>query len=196
MKKITYLLILPLVVVSGLVYANHQVKKETPAKPAVKPVAEKPVAGQKSPAAPKPISAAEQEAAMKAWYATPAGENYKKWEESPAGIKVLAGAAKVRKQVSALAPMEAVITCLTLPPGSLLGFGMMARIDGVDYIITFDTRKPQMPQLQSLKVNDHIIIKGRGVSMAPKYAYPILSIDYVERDGEEIYKRIPPGDGC
>jgi len=50
--------------------------------------------------------------------------------------------------------------------------------------------------LHSLKVNDKIIIRSRSVSHAPKYAYPIVSGDYVERDSKVIFKRVPRKDGC
>ncbi|MET0637914.1 MAG: hypothetical protein ABWZ25_17920, partial [Chitinophagaceae bacterium] len=126
MKKVIYLLFLPLVVVGGLVFANRQIKNEAPAK-----------------STPKPITAAEREAQMKIWEATPGGIQYKKWEASPVGIKVLADAAKIRKPLSAFSNMDAVVTSLSLPPGSRLGFGVMARIDGVDYIVKFDPEKSQ-----------------------------------------------------
>jgi hypothetical protein len=179
MKKGIYALIVSLVVVGGLVFANREVKNETSKK-----------------SIPKPISAAEREAAMKQWYTTPGGIAYKNWEASPEGKKVLAGAAKIENQVSAFTNMEAVVTSLSLPPGSRLGFGVMARIDGVDYIVNFDAEKSQLDQLRSLKVDDKIIIRSRNVSHAPKYAYPIVSGDYVERDGKVIFKRIPRKGGC
>ena len=62
---------------------------------------------------------------------------YKKWEASPAGKKVYAAEAKIRKHISASTNMEAVVTSLSLPPGSRLGFGVMVRINGDDYILTF-----------------------------------------------------------
>ena len=179
MKKVIYALILPLVVVSGLVFANREIKNET---------------SKKSTA--KPLSAAESKAELKKWETTPGGIKYKKWEASPEGKKVLAGAAKIRKHISAFTNMEAVVTSLSLPPGSRLGFGVMARIDGVDYIVKFDAEKSQLEQLHSLKVNDKIIIRSRSVSHAPKYAYPIVSGDYVERDSKVIFKRIPRKGGC
>ena len=179
MKKVIYALILPLVVVSGLVFANREIKNETSKK-----------------STPKPLSAAEMKAELKRWEATPEGIKYKKWEASPEGKKVLAGAAKIRKHISAFTNMEAVVTSLSLPPGSRLGFGVMARIDGVDYIVKFEPEKSQLEQLHSLKVNDKIIIKSHTVSFAPKYSYPIVSGDYVERDGKIIYKRAPRKDGC
>jgi hypothetical protein len=178
MKKLIYALILPLVVVSGLVFANHEDKNET----------------RKS--TPKPLSAAERQAERKRWEATPGGISYKKWEASPEGKKVLAGAAKIRTHISAFTNMEAVITSLSLPPGSRLGFGVMARIDGVDYIVKFEPEKSQLKQLRSLKVSDKIMIRSHNVSHAPKYSYPIISADYVERDSKIIYKRVPRKGGC
>ena len=179
MKKVIYALILPLVVVSGLVFANRENKNETSVK-----------------STPKPLSAAEREAEMKKWEATPEGIKYKKWEASSEGKKVLAGAAKIRKYISDSSKMEAVVTSLSLPPGSRLGFGVMAMIDGVDYIVKFEPEKSQLEQLQSLKVNDKIIIRSHSVSHAPKYSYPIVSCEYVERDRKVIFKRVPRKGGC
>ena len=176
MKKVIYALILPLVVVSGLIFANREIKNETSKR-----------------SIPKPLSAAEREAERKKWEATPAGVKFKQWEASPAGKKVYAGVAKIRSNISNFNNMEAIITSLSLPPGSRLGFGVMARINGVDYILRFDD-DPQ--QLRSLKVNDKIIIKSHGVSYAPKYAYPIVSGEYAERDGKVIYKHLPRKGGC
>jgi hypothetical protein len=179
MKKVIYALILPLVVVGGLVFANREFKNETSMQ-----------------STPKPLSAAEMKAERERWEATPDGINYKKWEASPAGKKVYAAEAKIRKHISAFTNMEAVVTSLSLPPGSRLGFGVMARIDGVDYIVKYEPEKSQLEQLQSLKVNDKIILRSHNVSHAPKYAYPIISGDYVERDSKIIYKRAPRKGGC
>lgn len=179
MKKVIYALILLLVVVSGLVFANREIKNETSKRPT-----------------PKPLSAAEREAELKKWEATPEGVKFKKWEASPAGKKVYAGAAKIRKHISDFTNMEAVITSLSLPPGSRLGFGVMVRINGVDYIVTFEPEKSQLEQLHTLKVNDKIIIRSHYVSYAPKYSYPIVSGEYVERDSKVIFKRVPRKGGC
>ncbi len=188
MKKVIYALILPLVVVSGLVFANREIKNET---------------SQKS--SPKPLSAAERKAELKKWEATPDGIMYKKWEASSAGQKVHAAEAKIRKHIKDYTNMEGVVTSLSLPPGSRLGFGVMARINGDDYILSFETGTSEMnflnfnnefQQLRSMKVNDKIIIKSHSVSHAPKYSYPILSVDYVERDSKMIYKRAPRKGGC
>jgi hypothetical protein len=180
MKKIIYALILPLVVISGLVFANREIKNETPKK-----------------SIPKPLSASEKKAELKKWEATPQGIYFKKWEASPEGKKVLAGAAKISKQVSASSNMEAVVTSLSLPPGSRLGFGVMVRINGDDYILSFGPEESnEFQQLHSLKVNDKIIIRSHFVSYAPKYSYPIVAGDYVERDGKMMYKRVPNKGGC
>ncbi len=179
MKKVIYALILPLVVAGGLVFANRELKNETSKK-----------------SAPKPLSAAEKESELKKWEATPEGIKYKEWEASPAGQKVYAAEAKIRKNITDSTNMEGVVTSLSLPPGSRLGFGVMVRINGDDYILNFTPEKSQLEQLHSLKVNDKIIIRSRNVSHAPKYAYPIVSGDYIERDSKIIYKRIPRKDGC
>ena len=179
MKKVIYALILTLVVVSGLVFTNREIKNETSKK-----------------STPKPLSAAERKAELKKWEATPDGINFKKWKASPEGQKVLAGAAKIRNHISDSTNMEAVVTSLSLPPGSRLGFGVMARINGHDYIVKFDAEKSQLEQLHSLKVNDKIIIRSHSVSHAPKYSYPIVAGDYVERDSKIIYKRAPRKGGC
>ena len=179
MKKVIYALILPLVVVGGLVFANREIKNETSKK-----------------SIPKPLTAAEMKAGRERWEATPDGIKYKEWEASPAGKKVYDAEAKIRKHLRDSTNMAAVVTSLSLPPDSRLGFGLMVRIDGDDYIVKFDTEKSQLAQLQTLKVDDKIIIRSRNVSHAPKYAYPIVSGDYVERDSKIIYKRIPRQGGC
>ncbi len=179
MKKVIYALILPLVVVSGLVFANREIKNETSKK-----------------STPKPLSADERKAELKKWEATPDGIMYKKWEASPAGKKVHAAEAKIREHIKDSTNMEGVVTSLSLPPGSRLGFGVMVRINGDDYIVKFEPEKSQLEQLHSLKVNDKIIIRSHNVSHAPKYSYPIISCEYVERDSKVIFKRVPRKGGC
>lgn len=180
MKKVVYALFLPLVVVSGLLFANREVKDETP---------------KKSPS--KPRTAAERKAELKKWEATPDGINFKKWKASPEGKKVLAGAAKIKNAIRDSTNMEAVVTSLSLPPGARLGFGVMVRINGADYILSFGPLKSnEFQHLRSLKVNDKIIVRSHFVSYAPKYAYPIVAGDYVERGNKIIYKAAPRQDGC
>lgn len=188
MKKIIYALILSLVVVSGLLFANGGIKNETSKN-----------------SNSKPLSVTERKAALKKWEATPDGIMYKKWEASPAGKKVYASEAKIRKSLRDYTNMEAVVTSLSLPAGSRVGFGVMVKINGEDYILSFGVLKSdnyfsnfksEAQQLLSLKVNDKIIIKSHSVSHAPKYSYPIISGDYVERDSKVIYKRAPNKGGC
>lgn len=175
MKKLIYVLILPLVVVSGLVFANREKTSEKPV--------------------PKP--ATERKPASKKWEDTPDGILFKKWEASPAGQKVRADIAKIRESVSDYTPMNGVVTSLSLPPGSRLGFGVMVRINEADYILSFGALKSdEFQQLRSLKVNDKIVLRSHNVLYAPKYSYPIVSGEQVERGGQLIYKRVPPIDGC
>jgi hypothetical protein len=188
MKKIIYAMIFTLVVVSGLVFANREIKKEASKK-----------------AIPKPLTAAENKAALKKWEASPDGILFKKWEASPAGKKVHAGAVNIGKNIRDYSNMEGVVTSLSLPPGSRLGFGMMVKIKGEDYILAFGPENSsknilnynnEFLKLHNLKVNDKIIIRSHYLSKAPKYSYPIIAGDYVERDGKIIYRRIPNKGGC
>ena len=98
MKKIIYALILSLVVLSGVVFANRETKSETPKK-----------------ANPKALTAAESKVELKKWEATPNGIMFKKWEASPAGIKVQAAAAKINKSIKDNSNIEGVVTSLSLP---------------------------------------------------------------------------------
>lgn len=147
MEKAIYALILPLVVVSGLVFANSELKKETSKK-----------------SAPKPLSAAEMKAERGKWY------------------------------------MEAVVTSLSLSSRSRSDFGMMVRINGYDYILSFwPENANEFQQLHSLKVNDKIIIRSQSVinvSYVPRHSYPTIWGDYVERDGKIIYNHAPRKRGC
>lgn len=176
MKKYIYVLILPLLVAGGLVFANHATNKK-----------------QSQP--PTPTTECMTERAK--WEASPDGIKYKEWEASEAGQKVMSSTAKIKKAVREFTGMEAVITSLTLPPGSRLGYGIMVKIDGEDYILSFGAGKSdQFKQLRNLKVNDRIVIKSSAVLHAPKYAYPIISGEKVEKDGQLIYERPLPEDGC
>lgn len=180
MKKLIYVLLLPLVVVGGLVFANRELKKETPK---VSP--------------PKKLTSAEMKAAKKQWEASPDGVMYKKWEASAAGKKVYASEAKIMKSIRSNSNMEATISSLSLPDGSRVGLGVMVKINDEDFILSFGPLKSdEFQQLHSLKVNDKIIVKSHFVSHAPKYTYPIVSGDYVERDGKLIYNLPPRKGGC
>jgi hypothetical protein len=173
MKKIIYALILPLIVVSGLAFANREIKNESSRK-----------------SSSKPLSAVERKAELKKWEASPDGIKYKKWEASAEGKKVHASADKIRKHLNAFTNMEAVITSLSRP-GSPGSFRVLVKINGDDYLLN-----NQLQDLQGLKVNDKIIIRSHSASSAPKYPYLIISGDYIERDGKIVYKRVLNKGGC
>jgi len=180
MKKIIYVLVLPLAIGSGLAFANREIKNETFKKSAA-----------------KSRTRSEMTAERNKWEASPNGIKFKKWQESPEGIKVLDNAAKINNQIKNSADIAAVVTSLYLPLGAQLGFGVMVRINREDYILSFGLENSnEFQQLRSLKVNDKITIRGRGVMYAPKYSYPIVAGDYVQRDNKIIYKRIPNQDAC
>ncbi len=184
MKKIFFIAIL-IIVVSGLLFASLENKTEN-LKSSIS----------------KALSIEEKKAAMKKWEATPEGKLFREWEASAEGKKVQASANKIRKSVNDYTIMEGIVSSLSLPPGSRLGFGIMVRINEEDYILAFgpeNTGKKisnEFEQLHSLKIKDKIRIKSHHISKAPKYAYPIVSGDYVERDGEVIYARVYPKGGC
>ena len=180
MKKLIYLLMLPFLLLTGFAFAHFESKND----PVIK-------------STPKPLSAAENRAALKKWEATPEGIFFKKWEASPAGKKVYAAEAKIRKSIREFSNMEGVVTSLSLPAGSRVGYGVMVNINGEDYILSFGIESnKEFEKLRKLKVNDKIIIKSRGVSHAPKYAYPILAGDYIEQNSKVLYKRTPNKGGC
>ncbi|STO10681.1 Uncharacterised protein [Flavobacterium hibernum] len=182
MKKIIYVLVLFLVVVSGLVFANREIKNKISKKAVV-----------------KNLSNTEKKDVLKKWEDTPDGIMFQKWEVSPAGKKVYASEAKIRKSIKDYVNMKGVVTSLSLPSGSRLGFGIMVKINSYDYILSFGLEKSgsnEFQHLRNLRVNDTIIIKSHSVSHAPKYLYPIISGDYVERDSTIIFKRAPRKDGC
>lgn len=174
MKKVIYALILTLVVVSGLVFANREIKN-----------------GYFKKLPPKPLTVAEKKAEMKKWEASPDGVKFKKWEASAEGKKVHASAVKIRKYLHAFTNMEAVVISLSPPPASPNDYCVLVRINGDDYLLSNAPR-----QLKGLKVNDKIIIRSHGAGRAPKYPYLIIWGDYIERDGKIIYKRPPHEGGC
>jgi hypothetical protein len=166
MRKSNHLLLFSMLMLSNLAFANNESKLDN-------------------------------KAALKKWEATPEGIFFKKWESSGAGKKVYASEARIRKSIKEFSNMEAIVTSLTLPAGSRLGYGVMVRIKDEDFILSFGPDlKNEFDQIRGLKVNDKITIKSHSVSHAPKYAYPIVAGDYVERDGKLLYKRIPGKGGC
>jgi hypothetical protein len=155
MKKAIYVLILPLVVVSGLVFANREIKNET--KPS-----------------PKPLD----------------GIKFKEWEVSPEGKKVHASADKIRKYIKAFTNMEAVVTSFTFQRANGKSSGpkwLIVRINGEEYMMQFSPKDFQ--QLNSLKVNDKIIVRSHYAGYSPNHPYLIISGDYIERNSKILFKR-------
>ena len=173
MKKAIYVLILPLLVLSGLVFANRDVKNHT--KPS-----------------PKPSSKAEKYTGLKErklWENTPDGIKFKLWETSPEGKKVHASHDKIRKYLKAFSNMKAVVTSTTFKrDGKSSGIKwLIVRIDGEEYMMQFSPKDFQA--LNSLKVNDEIIVRSRSAGRSPNHPYLIVSGDHIERNGKVLFKR-------
>ncbi len=181
MKKAICVLILPLLVLSGLVFANRDVKNDT--KPS-----------------PKPSSVADRDAGLKErklWEVSPDGIKFKLWEASPEGKKVAASHDKIRKYLKASTNMEAVVSSTTFRrSGKSSGIKwLIVRIKGEEYMMQFIPRDFQ--QLNSLKVNDRIIVRSRSAGRSPNHPYLVLSGDYIERNGKVLFKRdLSKNRGC
>ena len=180
MKKTIYLLVLPLVVVSGLVFANREIKNET-----------------KLPA--KPLSIAERKVAdKKKWEASADGKKYKEWEISPQGKKVHASHDKIRKYIKSFTNMEAVVTSTTFQRPNAKSSSpkwLLVKIDGEEYMMQFN--KKEFEQLSSLKVNDKIIVKSHSAGYSPNHPYLIVSGDYIEQNNKLLFKRdFSQNNGC
>jgi len=174
MKKNIYVLILPLIVVSGLVIANREIKDKT--RPSPKPLSG---AGNKAPLVDE----------RKKWEDTPDGRWYKEWENSPAGKKVYASHDKIKKDIKTFSNMEAVVTSVTFRrTGKSSGIKwLIVRINGEEYMMQFSPKEFQ--QLNSLKVNDNIILRSRSAGYSPNHPNLIISGDYIERNSEILFKR-------
>jgi len=177
-KNLIYVLILPLVVVSGLVFANREIKKE-----------------------PKPLSVAERKAILderKKWEASPDGIKYKEWAISPEGKKVYASHDKIKKHLNAFTNMEAVVTSVTFKRANAKSSGpkwLIISINGEKYMMQF-THK-EFEQLNSLKVNDKIIVKSHSAGYSPNHPYLIVSGDYIEQNGKVLFERdFSKNNGC
>ncbi len=180
-KKAIYALILPLVVVSGLVFANREVKNETEVSP-------------------KPLSDADRKAgldARKKWEASPDGIKYKEWELSPEGKKVHASHDKIRNYIKTFANMEAVVTSVTFQRENVKSGPkwLIVKIDGEEYMMQFIPKEFQ--QLNSLKVYDKIIVRSRSAGYSPNHPYLIISGDYIELNNKVLFKRdFSKNNGC
>jgi hypothetical protein len=163
MKKNIYVLILPLIVVSGLVFS--------------KPFS---IADRK----------ARLVDDRKKWEASPDGIKYKQWEVSPEGKKVHASHDKIVKYIKDFTNMEAVVTSLTFQRANAKSSGpkwLIVRINGEEYMMQFSPKDFQ--QLNGLKVNDKIIVRSHSAGYSPNHPYLIVSGDYIERNSKILFKR-------
>ena len=172
MKKLIYALILPLVVVSGLVFANRENKNEAAKKPTS-----------------KPPTAAEIKASREKWHASPDGLKYDKWVKSPAGIKVRGNQGKIMKHIIQFTNMEAVVTSVTFQRANAKSGPkwLIVRIDGEEYMMQFSLKEFQ--QLNGLKVNDKIMVKSHSAGYSPNHPYLIVTGDYIEQNNKVLFKR-------
>jgi hypothetical protein len=167
-------LILSLAVVSGLVFANREIKNET--KPSL-----------------KPLSVAERKANLegrKKWEASPDGIKYKEWEVSPEGKKVYASYDKIKMSIKAFTNMEAVVTSVTFQRANAKSSGpkwLIVSINGEEYMMQFIPK--DFEQLKSLKVNDKIIVRSRSAGFSNNHPYLIISGDYIARNNKILFKR-------
>jgi len=174
-------MILSLVVVSGLVFANREFKNETERSP-------------------KPLSINEKKAlleARKKWEASPDGIKYKKWEISPEGQKVHTSHDKIKKYINAFTNMEAVVTSVTFQRANVKSGPkwLIVRIDGEEYMMQFIPKDFQ--QLKHLKVNDKITVRSRSAGYSPNHPYLIISGDYIEQNSKILFKRdFSKNNGC
>lgn len=182
-KNLIYALILPLVVVGGLVFANRGVKDETDKKPSAKSAID------------REKSARE---ARKKWEASPDGIKYKEWEASPAGRKVHSSYAKIKKNIKAFSNMDAVVTSVTFERPNAKSSGpkwLIVKIDDEEYMMQFIPK--DFEKLKRLKVGDEIVVKSRGAGYSPNHPYLIVSADYISHNNKVLYKSEPrKNKGC
>ena len=182
MKKTFNFLILPLVVVIGLVLANCEIKNET--KPS-----------------PKTLSSADKKANLdqrKKWEASPDGIKFKEWEASPEGKKVHASHDKIKKYIKSFTNMEAVITSVTFQRENAKASGpkwLIVTINGEVYMMQYSQK--EFKQLNTLKVNDKIIIRSHSAGYSNNHPYLIVSGDYIEHNNKVLFKRdFSKNNGC
>lgn len=181
-NKNIYALLFMLALVSGLVFATHQINKETRLSS-------------------KALLNTEKKAALstrKKWEASPDGIKYKEWEVSPAGKKVRASYDKIKKNIKTFTAMEAVVTSLTFKRTKGKSTGpkwLIVTINGEEYMMQFIPKDFQ--QFNSLKVNDKIIVKSRTASCSNNHPFLILSSDYIAHQNKILFERdFSKNNGC
>ena len=180
MTKIQRTLILTLFTLSGLYLIQNASENKIPLGSSTK----HDTSGPKNPA-------------LKKWEATPAGMEFNNWKVSSDGKKVYLSDSNIRSSIQGYTNMNAVITSLSLPQGSRLGYGMMVNIHGDDFILSFGPElNNEFHDLRKLSVGQKIVIKSHHVSHAPKYSFPIIAGEYIEFNNKILYKRTTNKSGC
>ena len=192
MKKTLYVLILSLVVISGFVFSfstfANSSKTKTEIKKETKPVK-------------RTLSNAEKKSMLeqrKKWEASPDGIKFNDWKNSPEGKKVQASYDKIKNEINAFTEMEAIVTSVTFQfpttnPSSPKW--LVVKINGEDYMMQFIPN--DFEKLNSLKVNDKIIIKSRSAGFSHNHPYLILSSNYIEHNNKVLFERdLSKNDGC
>lgn len=182
LNKYIYMLALSLIVVSGLIISCRQNNKETKPTPKSLPVVDK--------------NTVQDE--RKKWEASPDGISYKEWEVSPEGKKVQASYDKIKKNIKEFSNMEAVVTSVTFQRENAKSSGpkwLIVSIDGENYMMQFIPN--EFEHLNSLKVNDKIIVRSRSAGLSPNHPYLIISGDYIEQNKKVLFKReFSKNNGC
>ena len=181
-KKPIYVLVLSIALMCGLILANRAINHETKSTP-------------------KPLSIADKKADLderKKWEASPEGIKYKEWEVSYEGKKVHASYDKIKKYINSFANMEAVVTSTTFQRPNATSNGpkwLIVSIDDEEYMMQFIPK--EFEQLNSLKVNDKIILRSRSAGFSPNHPYLIITGDYIELNNKILFKRdFSKNNGC
>jgi hypothetical protein len=162
MKRVIYALILPLVVVSGLVFANREKSS------------------------PKPSSIADRQAGledMKKWEDSSEGKKV-----HASGDKIMK---YIKSSTNMDAVITSFSLPSRTGEGTSALRGVMVRINGEAYLLNFGPMRSNedVQSLLSLKVNDKIVVRGHITRYSINYAYFIISADYVERDSKILFNR-------
>ena len=129
---------------------------------------------------------------------SPDGIKFNEWKDSPKKKKVQASYEKIKNEINAFAEMEAIVTSVTFQfpttnPSSPKW--LVVKINGENYMMQFIPN--DFEKLNSLKVNDKIIIKSRSAGFSNNHPYLILSSNYIEHNNKVLFERdLTKNDGC
>ncbi len=134
----------------------------------------------------------------KKWESSPDGIAFKTWENSVEGKKVRASHTKIKKEIDNFTNMEALVTSVTFQRENVKASSpkwLLVKIKDEVYMMQFVPK--EFEQLNSLKVNDKIIVKSRSAGYSPNHPYLILSSDYISKNNKILFKRdLSKNKGC